>query len=303
LKDEGRQEVSALKNKRRTKMVVAESANEYRMITQIDHADLSGQFAAHWGNDKFAQLHPQESMVLAAESHDNGWWYWDANPAVDAKGIPITFRKTPRKILFEYLTKGINSVREKDPYAGLMVSLHLAGLSQQRYGTLPSVPKREDADTLRFVSEQEASHEALKKDLRTIEQYAGANEADYIWFNYRMMEVFDRLSLFFCCHVDLQGGFAGGDYLQSDHESGRAYYGSSIKPTPVEFGCADEELQLHAIGKEKVVVTPYPFDQAPLKVSVRGRLIPRKSYKTQEEFKDVFRRAPREMFEMTLVPA
>ena len=29
-------------------MIIAESDEHYRMITQNDHGDLAGQFAAHW---------------------------------------------------------------------------------------------------------------------------------------------------------------------------------------------------------------------------------------------------------------
>ena len=49
-------------------MIIAEGPKEYRLITQNDHGDLAGQFAAHWGNDKFARLDPYPSMVLAAEA-------------------------------------------------------------------------------------------------------------------------------------------------------------------------------------------------------------------------------------------
>ena len=77
-------------------MVVAEGPNEYILYMQNDHGDLAGQFAAHWGNDRFSQLKPRNSMVFAAEAHDNGWWSWDVNPEVDDQGVPITFRRTPR---------------------------------------------------------------------------------------------------------------------------------------------------------------------------------------------------------------
>ena len=56
------------------------------------------------------------------------------------------------------------------------------------------------------------------------------------------------------------------------------------------------------MGKKQLKVEPFPFDESPLKVSVRGRVIPRRPYKTQEEFRDVYRRRPRETFEYTLVP-
>ena len=68
-------------------MIVTEGPQQYRLITQNDHGDLAGQFAAHWGNDKFARLDPYASMVLAVEAHDNGWWHWDINPSVDEEGV------------------------------------------------------------------------------------------------------------------------------------------------------------------------------------------------------------------------
>ena len=70
-------------------MIVTEGPQQYRLITQNDHGDLAGQFAAHWGNDRFARLNPYPSMVLAAEAHDNGWWHWDVNPSVDDEGVPL----------------------------------------------------------------------------------------------------------------------------------------------------------------------------------------------------------------------
>ena len=74
-------------------MIVAEGPEQYRLITQNDHGDLAGQFAAHWGNDKFARLNPYQSMVLAAEAHDNGWWNWDINPSVNDQGSRWPSRK------------------------------------------------------------------------------------------------------------------------------------------------------------------------------------------------------------------
>jgi hypothetical protein len=39
------------------------------LITQEDHAELSAQFAAHWGNEQFSKLKPYESMVFATLHH------------------------------------------------------------------------------------------------------------------------------------------------------------------------------------------------------------------------------------------
>jgi hypothetical protein len=43
------------------------------MITQNDHAQLSGLFAAHWGNEEFEKPRPYGSLVRAAMFHDRGW--------------------------------------------------------------------------------------------------------------------------------------------------------------------------------------------------------------------------------------
>ena len=283
-------------------MVVAEGPNEYILYTQNDHGDLAGQFAAHWGNENFAPLKPRESMVLVAEAHDNGWWHWDIRPSVDERGVPITFRKTPREKLFEFINKGIDNLLEKDLYAGLIASIHHAGLPQHRYGTLPSVPRRQDEHTLKFIQEREPFNKSLMEEIGKMEQYAGVNTPDFIWFNYRMMQVFDRLSLFFCCNYDLESARTSESYSEEDKDYGRAFYGSVIKPTPVCFGAEDGELRLRAASKTKLVVDPYPFDEAPVRVRVRGRVVPRKEYKSQEEFREVYSRRPRETFDYTLAP-
>jgi hypothetical protein len=38
-------------------MIISENSECYRLISQNDH-DLAGQFAAHWGNDRYVKLEP-----------------------------------------------------------------------------------------------------------------------------------------------------------------------------------------------------------------------------------------------------
>ena len=53
------------------------------MITQNDHAQLSGLFAAHWGNELFEKPRPYGSMVRAAMFHDRGWIRYETGPQLD----------------------------------------------------------------------------------------------------------------------------------------------------------------------------------------------------------------------------
>ncbi|KAG0510873.1 MAG: hypothetical protein NPMRD1_650001, partial [Nitrosopumilales archaeon] len=65
-----------------------------RLVTQPDHAAVSGYMAAHWGNEEFSKLgyfdDSSEPEQLAAETifgiaeHDNGWWEWEASPTITA---------------------------------------------------------------------------------------------------------------------------------------------------------------------------------------------------------------------------
>ena len=61
--------------------------------TQENHAELSAQFAAHWGNRDFAKLRPYDSMVFATTYHDSGYREWEGNPPVNVeKGRPQRHR-------------------------------------------------------------------------------------------------------------------------------------------------------------------------------------------------------------------
>ena len=277
-------------------MIIAENSEHYRMITQNDHGDLAGQFAAHWGNEQFARLKPYQSMVLAAEAHDNGWWDWDVYPSVDEQGVPLPFTRTPREIRSGFYGRGIDNVIGRDLYAGLMVSMHGVGLPQKRYGTMPTMADRQDEFSQRFIAEREPTHKVLIEKIRQSEQYAGMDSQEQIWLNYLMMQVFDRLSLFFCANFDLTTVPPTGA-----HTAGKGYYGPSVKPTPVRLGEEDTEIKLRAVDPKTVVVEPYPFDQSPLQVGVRAKLIPRIAYKSQEEFREVYAKAQREQFEFTLM--
>jgi hypothetical protein len=277
-------------------MIIAENSEHYRMITQNDHGDLAGQFAAHWGNEQFARLKPYQSMVLAAEAHDNGWWDWDVYPSVDEQGVPLPFTRTPREIRSGFYGRGIDNVIGRDLYAGLMVSMHGVGLPQKRYGTMPTMADRQDEFSQRFIAEREPTHKLLIETIRKSEQYAGMDSQEQIWLNYLMMQVFDRLSLFFCANFDLTTVPPTGA-----HTAGKGYYGPSVKPTPVRLGEEDTEIKLRAVDPKTVVVEPYPFDQSPLRVSVRAKLIPRIAYKSQEEFREAYAKAQREQFEFTLM--
>ena len=77
---------------------------------QEDHAELSAQFAAHWGNDRFSRLRPYQTMVFATTYHDSGYREWEGKPPMNVeKGRPYAHREDVPN--FEAIE--LNGLREK----------------------------------------------------------------------------------------------------------------------------------------------------------------------------------------------
>src|SRR5262249_59862679 len=127
-------------------MIVCPYNDSLVLVLQTDHSRIAGLLAAHWGNDKFARLNPYASMVLAAQEHDSGWWDWEIKPTLNAQGYPmdyITGGGLDRAVHLAFDRHGITRVLEQDPYAGLLVSMHLAGLNTQGFGVVPHMMNRQ----------------------------------------------------------------------------------------------------------------------------------------------------------------
>ena len=171
-------------------MIVRDAGDAWQVVLQTDHADLSGAFARAWADR--APRH--ESLVLAAERHDDGWAVWEQSPLVDAAGAPVNFLDVQVPAHLAFYRAGIAAVTDEDPYAGLLVSMHGSGIYRQRYGEDPGLRLTHAAEVAalveEFVAEQEASVPARM-------EAAGVDD-DFRWADYRRLQAYDRLSLLFC---------------------------------------------------------------------------------------------------------
>ena len=124
-------------------MVIREAGDGSTYVsTQEEHAELSAQFAAHWGNDRFARLRPYDTMVFATTFHDSGYREWEGMPRMDVeKGRPYGHReRIPgfEDTELKAYRRNADWVRGHDLYAGLLVSMHRTGLWRGRYDVLTS---------------------------------------------------------------------------------------------------------------------------------------------------------------------
>jgi hypothetical protein len=232
---------------------------------QEDHAELAAQFAAHWGNAQFSQLRPYKTMVFATTYHDSGYREFEGNPPINIeKGRPYAHRESIpsfEAIELEAYANNVGWLCSHDLYAGLIVSMHRTGLWHNRYN----------------VFTKPAEQEQYKKTL------AAGNPAfeDELWHNYRALQIFDLLSLYFCCD-----GYA----------SEKEFKDYTIAPIRIAYDSNEEtELKITPNGPGSVKMTPYPFDQSPLQFSVRARLMTPAKGQSAEAGLEAYQKAPRRL--------
>jgi hypothetical protein len=271
-------------------MVVRELKNGRAIVaTQEDHAELAAQFAAHWGNDRFSQLRPYRTMVFATTFHDSGYREFEGNPPINpAKGRPYAHREDVpnfEPVELAAYSRNVEWVTSHDPYAGLLVSMHRTGLWHNRYNVFT-----EPAGRLR---ERSAEIQAAKKELEEKQSQAkktlaakNPNFEDELAYNYQALQIFDLLSLYFCCD-----GYA----------SEKEFKEYVIGPVRVKYG-SPETILLRILpdGPGAVRFDPYPFDVSPLKVSVRAREISLSGSLSEEAGLEVYQKAPRQIIEFQI---
>ena len=257
-------------------MVFPYDESRLMVVLQIDHSRVAGLLAAHWGNAEFAEPTPYASVVLAAQEHDNGWWDWEIKPTLNERGEPIDYITgggvdRPTHTAFD--RNGIDRVAMRDPYAALLVSLHLAGLNNQGWGLVPHMADRTSLPSVpEFMSDQEALRTRLLDDLRRSPEYAEHCLQDRLWTNYRLIEVADQMAQFICNRYP---------FNSTERRNGPP---STLPHVPVGPGQEETTLTLDVQDESHAIVRPYPFDVDPLVVPYQARLVPRRHYASQDEF-------------------
>jgi hypothetical protein len=231
-------------------MIVRPTGATAEVVTQVDHAVVSGILAEAWAADGPDALAPRASIVTAARLHDIGWRHWEAAPRLNPDtGRPANFLDVQIDEHLRLYRLGIDEVEAVDPWAGMLVSMHAAGIYTGRYGTqpalllsrAPAVQALVDA----FVAEQEARYEAARLAL-------GAAE-DELWRAYVLLQVLDRLSLRLC-----QGDPAG--------------------PGPLEIALPGERVLLVAPDDGCDRLDPWPFAADEVRVGIPTRIVPLAGY-------------------------
>ncbi len=90
-------------------MIVRDASEPTLLISQVDHAQLAGDLAAAWGNDRVPGLPLAELLVPAVRDHDLGWREWETAPTTTADGRPRGFLEMPAGEAAEIWTRSIDA--------------------------------------------------------------------------------------------------------------------------------------------------------------------------------------------------
>jgi hypothetical protein len=256
-------------------VILQQLEGQLLVVRQPDHGIQSGEFARHWGNEATPPFAPREPVIESGTRHDNGWADWEARPTLDPEtGKPWQFFILSPHEHVPLYRRGIRQAAEYDPYTGLLVSMHGAGLYNDRYGTFRlaeqhfSPSERELVDE--FLAEQALFQQSLAERALGRQLHSHVTTDPEVWYNYRLLQVWDRLSIQFAFRLAADG---------------------EIAPLPRPDG-PDEALRIKNVGPFSVTLDPYPFDESPRAFPLAARLLPDRPYRNAEEWLAAVAAAP-----------
>ncbi|WP_298775398.1 DUF3891 family protein [uncultured Shewanella sp.] len=174
------------------------------IVTMAEHCLLAGRFAKLFGNAYFEPVVPLNEMLYLINHHDRGWFELDAFPCVDPQtGLPWHLSNTPNALKVTTMMKSVNFNQAHHLYCGLLAVMHMWGIYHGRYGlsnnalidTIPKEYKDEFNQQCILLEQRKTLLETqLKQDSIT-----QAWLKRYLWQNYKQLQFFDTLSLYFSC--------------------------------------------------------------------------------------------------------
>lgn len=229
-------------------MIVRIQSNSWFLINQIDHAHLAEELARQWKFSEWLDV-VDEGLLATIRRHDDGWEDWDHRPELHTGlGRPVEFFELPGHSKLAIWRKSIHQIRDLGPLAEYLVAAHFSSLRRQS-DELIDDETQEFLITLDQLCEHWLSNWNVMNPQAHSWRRAKSALAHLQWF--------DRLSLGICMTPE-----------------GQAFTGTMLSGNDFSMRCA---------GGGCRIVSPWPFTQDELELTVAGRAVPSKQYETTAE--------------------
>jgi hypothetical protein len=258
-------------------MIRHRHADEFWLFTQHDHALLSGRLAEQISGSVIAR--PSSRTIQGIALHDCGWPLHDENPTLNPAGEPLHVFETPPMISTQVWAASASRAANKDPYSGLLVSLHVLHLSVMSQAT-----HRSPADVFELNKFQHGQIE-LQEHLRPqvglridrplthgLAPPGTSVEEDALLFDFRLLRAMDALSLALLCSEPLTITLGG------------------LHSRP---GAGEVKMSLSRPAEFTVALDPWPLDENPVEYKVPCRRVPARRYESDAEFRAIYADAPK----------
>ena len=239
-------------------MIRREQNDGWILITQDDHAKLSGQVIAHWGNNEFAKPEPFDEVLFALREHDAGWKEWDSLPKINPEaGYPANFMEMSSQYQCEIWSRCYKSHSTTHPYASSLIALHFSKFNKSNLRKDPDneLAKSLQNDMMRFVAEKldiDASNVSVEK------------VPDEVRTNLKLLQIGDIISLTLC----------------------HGWRSIEITEVPFDYNGSEATLKMESGDGFNYTITPYPFNESSLKFNIKGKELDMKSFSDDEELRE-----------------
>ena len=271
-------------------MLRMESETGWWLIRHPDHARLAGAFAAAWGNDRFRRPEPRARVLHGIATHDDGWAARDAHPSITRQGKPSAFSSElvgkysafEEIDIAEYLAvrdRAVRIIAEKDPYAGLLISMHTYNLLTEHADR--STIAAEGVVMLDGFLERQLAYQgellaAIAADpTLTPDEKSGPRILEH----FRLLQACDNLSLLTCV------AFTRPAHL--------------LHPLPLNDGTT-AEVKVLPIGPRHFRLEPWPFVEGELTFRFPARYVEGKTFGASDELDAAFSCAAEESLAVKL---
>ncbi len=275
-------------------MIRRQVGPEYWLVTQDDHARISGMLAQALGNGRFSPP-SSASAILGIAMHDSGWPLHDEQPTLNAERQPRDVFESTRQIGLQVWTESAKRAAARDDYAGLLVSLHSLALSVFATAQAPIANNKWDLSDLRtrfelnqfqhgMIELQESLRQRLGLHTDRPLKYGLAEESldpkeQRLTFDFRWLQAMDRLSLSICCtNPPFQ----------------------SIDPVLPRIGAARVAIRVARPQADLLLLEPWPFAKDSMIVQAPFRRLPAERFTDEATFRAAYAAAKAEQFTVAL---
>ncbi|WP_404450947.1 DUF3891 family protein [Virgibacillus necropolis] len=250
-------------------MIIRERPDDIVMITQDDHARISGIFSSYWKKAFFNDDNKRRSVELAIYEHDRGWIPVDSKPLWNDKtNLPYSFMDLPTEPKLVFYKNGIDEVEGMDFYASLLCSHHYSRFTKNDT----------DEESLKFLKNEQERQSRIKKLMIDFDKEA-------YQFHYDLLNFCDNLSLFVCLNEP-------GATKKEEH----SFYKNGL-PIPSTFSFFEgNQLDICWRDGQTILLSQLPFD-APVEIEIKQKVVSRKRI-TEEGILSAYENTPEESIQV-----